>query len=364
MSRFPTLFVLSGAALLLAPLTASAQFRPPFGIPGAPAFRVPFAPPVVAPLPVYSVLPSTITNAFPQYTLYRQFYPGPWNGGVALPSLPSNTYQSPTSILDPRGGAALRPDIVAIEQANLARAQQAATEAASVAPTGTARAAAQGGVLGTDSAPLPAALNPAAADAASIKSGAALNNLLKAITDAEAKGAKGPSAYIPPLLIKDIRFAGTPSADLLNFARQDALDVPSVFGANGADATKAFVPVAEALRAGKAPDAARVGQLNAAFVKLDEASATALKGASEADTSAAKEFLTRFGGAVKTLVNGGAAGLFEATWATEGLTGDELVRYMAKHKLQFGPALPGAAESYETLHRNLSTYLFVLTKKK
>ena len=67
---------------------------------------------------------------------------------------------------------------------------------------------------------------------------------------------------------------------------------------------------------------------------------------------------------LKVLKDGGAKDVLNPTWATEGLTGSDLVKHMVKHKLEFAPAPPGAGESYETLNKQLSTYLFVLTKKK
>lgn len=372
MSRITAVFVLGGLSLFLTPLTASAQFPRPFGIPGAPAFQVPFAPPIVAPLPVYSVLPYTVTRAFPNYVLFRQQFPYASGGGFSqsAPYLYSQSSVGATATATlTMGGASGRENALLMEQHNLEQAQRAATQAASIAPAGTIRNAAAGGVL--DSGAPAGGLNPALApaDAKAIASGVALNKLLKEIVLAESKGAKGPSPYVPPLLIKDVRFAGSPSADLLNLARQDALAPPSAFdapalAASRAELLKEFATVAEAMRSGKAIEPASVGQLNATFLKFEEASAPVLKGAPAADAQAAQEFLTTFAGALKVLKDGGAKDVLNPTWATEGLTGSDLVKHMVKHKLEFAPAPAGAGESYETLNKQLSTYLFVLTKKK
>lgn len=372
MTRLTAVLVLGGLGVFLTPLTASAQYRPPFGIPGAPAFPVPFAPPIVAPLPVYSVLPYTITRAFPQYVLPRQWFPGtngPGGGfGQSTPYMYSPSSAGATATLT-MGGASGRENALLIEQHNLEQAQRAATQAASIAPAGTVRNVAAGGVL--DSGAPAGGLNPAlaAADAKAIASGVALNKLLKEIALAEAKGAKGPSAYVPPLLIKDVRFAGSPAADLLNLARQDALAPPPAFDAPAVAAPKAelvkdFATVADAMRAGKAVDPASVGQLNASFQKFEETSAPVLKAAPAADAKSGEEFLKAFAGALKVLKDGGAKDLLNPTWDTEGLSGSDLVKHMTKHKLEFAPAPAGAGESYETLNKHLSTYLFVLTKKK
>lgn len=355
---------------MFTPLTASAQYRPPFGIPGAPAFQVPFAPPIVAPLPVYSVLPYTITRAFPQYVLPRQWFPGTNGGGgfgQSTPYLYSQSAVAPTAILS-MGGASGRENALLTEQHNLEQAQRAATQAASIAPAGTVRNVAAGGVL--DSGAPAGGLNPALApaDAKAIASGVALNRLVKEIALAESKGAKGPSAYVPPLLIKDVRFAGSPAADLLNFVRQGAAPPPAfdapALAAPRTELAKDFAAVAELMQAGKPMDPVRVGQLNASFVKFEEASAPVLKAAAPADAKAGQEFLATFAGALKVLKDGGEKDLLNPTWATEGLTGADLARHMTKHKLEFAPAPAGAGESYETLNKHLSTYLFVLTKKK
>ena len=59
-----------------------------------------------------------------------------------------------------------------------------------------------------------------------------------------------------------------------------------------------------------------------------------------------------------------AVGLIDPKWAAEGLTVADLVKHMARRKLLFGPAPSGDEEAYMTMHRNLVTYLFVLTQPK
>jgi hypothetical protein len=367
MSRHLKLFVLGGVVLLLTPLMASAQFRPPFGIPGAPAFPVPFAPPVVPPLPVYSVLPYPITRAFPQYVLYRQYFPpgGTYGGFSQSAPYGSGPVLVPSAYLP---GAYGRENFLLTEQHNLEQAQRAATQAGLLAPAEATRSAAPGGAA--ESGPLPQ-LNPALTpvDAKAIASGVALNHLLKEIALAESKNAKGPSAYIPPMLFKDIRFAGSPSSDLLTFARQSTLELPAAFDAPALATTRGefvreFATVAELLRTGKSPDAGRVARLEAAFARLDEGSFAVLKELPAVESTDARRFLTRLGDAIKALKSGAGNGLIDPNWAVEGLTGADLVKHMTKHKLQFGPAPRGATDSYETMHRNLTTYLFVLTQPK
>jgi hypothetical protein len=69
-----------------------------------------------------------------------------------------------------------------------------------------------------------------ATDEAEVASGEALNHILVAVVAAENKGAKGPSAFLPPQLLDEIRFAGPPTADALNLIRQaNNLPLPDAF---------------------------------------------------------------------------------------------------------------------------------------
>jgi hypothetical protein len=205
-------------------------------------------------------------------------------------------------------------------------------------------------------------------DPVAVANGEALNAILAEIVKAEPKGTKGaPSAYIPPSLLADVRFAGSPAADLLTYARlAGGLPFPPAFDdpalAPPRDKfDKAFAEAATPVLAGREPTVGALTRLEVAFHELQTAAGAVLKNLPFEESADARRFLNRIGGAVRGLKGAAPAGLIDPKWGVEGLTVADLVRHMTRHKLQFGPAAPGTEESYATMHRNLATYLFVLT---
>jgi len=389
MSRLSTLFVLGGAGLLLTPLSASAQFpvrafglpggRPPLMVPMVP--MVPLVPTVPLVRPVSPIPIITPVTGFPQFrsqsatdlsfgnlTLStRQSFVGLSAWAFRPVAGPIYSYSGTSTV----SGPSADPDYLRVAYEKLASAQRQASaeskRSAGSTPIPVVAVPANG--------PLPVgeageALLPAGA--ADIASGEALNKVVREIVRAEEKvkkGTKNPSAYIPPRLLKDVRFAGSPSADLLDLARLTPLELPPAFGAAALSApreelTNAFAAVVEPLRSGKDLDAARVTRLEIARQNLEKAAAPALKDVSSADAAAGRRFLERMDGAIAALKtgNGSLKGLLDPNWDAEGLSGADLVRHMAKYKLQFGPVPRGEEEAYETVYKNLTAYLFVLTQ--
>jgi len=389
MSRLFTPFVLGGAGLLLTPLSASAQFPVrAFGLPGGRApLMVPMVPmvPLVPTVPlVRPVSPIPIINpvtGFPQFrsqsatdlsfgnlTLStRQSFVGLSAWAFRPVAGPIYAYSGTSTV----SGPSADPDFLRNAYENLARAQRQASAEAKLSAGSTPISA----VAVPANGPLPVgevgeALTPAAA--ADIASGEALNKVVREIVRAEEKvkkGTKTPSAYIPPRLLHSVRFDGSPSADLLNLARRTPLELPSAFGAAALAApreelTKAFGEVVETLRGGKDLGPAHVARLEIARQNLENAAAPGLKELPPADAADARRFLDRMAGAIAALKtgNGSLKGLVDPNWDAEGLTGADLVRHMSKYKLQFGPVPRGEEEAYETVYKNLTAYLFVLTQ--
>jgi hypothetical protein len=204
---------------------------------------------------------------------------------------------------------------------------------------------------------------------AEVASGEGLNHILAAIVTAEAKGAKGVSAFLPPQVLDEIRFAG-PAGETLNLLRQSGrLPFPGVFDDPALQGLRAsvereFAAAAAPLLAGKPPEAARLTALESNIAKLETAAAPIMRDRSFQEAIAARRFLNQLAGAVRTLKAGGVTGLVNPAWATEGTNVANLVKHMAKFKIQFGPAAEGNEPSYLALHRSLSTYLFVLSQPK
>ena len=413
MSRLITLFVLGISGLLFAPPAASAQFVRPLGLPGGAPLTVPIVPPVrlvptvrlVPPVPLVPLVPtvrpvSPVSIVSPVRLVPPvQLVPlvSPVNPVIPLPQSRFESFSmvsfggfGVTSHQVSFGAAgwpfrpgqrvflgavpyvsnSLAPDsnTLLTESDLLAQAQHEASVRAITTASIHAPNPAPGVAVPAAGAPAAGVGRRLPATAEEIAAGNALNEVLKDIARAESKGASGPSAYIPPLLLKDMRFAGTPTADLLNFAR-NGLIIPTAFEAPALanardDVASAFSAVAEPVRAGKAPDAERVAKLEAAFRELETTAAPVLKDLPAGGADQAKQFLTHLGGAIQALKGGSATGLIDPAWASEGLTGADLVKHMTKYKLQFGPAPRGGEGAYETMHDNLTAYLFVLTQPK
>jgi hypothetical protein len=223
-----------------------------------------------------------------------------------------------------------------------------------------------------DIGPLPDPIRIALAptDSAQVMSGEVLNVLLKEIVRVEGTGARGPSAYIPPLLLDDVRFGGSPAGDLLNLARQaGTLEFPSAFDDPALamfrdNLEKDFAAVAVAVQAGKSPESEKLLKLTGTFQKAQDAAAPVIKNLPFEEATAARRFLNSMANAIKALKTGASNGLIDPKWSAEGLTVTDLAKHMTKHKLQFGAAPRGGEEAYATMHRNLATYLFVLNQPK
>ena len=429
MTRLTAILVLGGVGVLFSPAAAPAQFVRPFGLTPLPTLPAPSALPGLPSLPSLPSLPWP--SALPTLPVPPSLSPLP--SLRSLPSLPSLPALSPLSdqlAFIPRfrytygsqytfnstigsfsfgqrytsvtpwpenpfalyaaaslylyaggygqgrayttGGANVDSDIALMRQ----RAIQLAQREASRTSSRSAIAGQADYEKGAKPAPGPAAVPEdvrrvlAAPQPAEIVSGDALNQLTKEIVRIEAKGAKGPSGYVSALLLDDIRFSGSPAADLFTLARQaGSLEFPSAFDEPALAELRAalerdFAAIAEVVQAGKSPDAAKIAKLDTTFQKADTVVEQVIKDLPFEDGAAARRFMNRMAGAIKALKAGAANGLINPKWAAEGLTVADLVKHMMRHKLQFGAAPKGRDEAYMTMHRNLVTYLFVLTQPK
>jgi len=385
-----SVLLLGVAGLMLTPAAASAQFGLPFGSP----FGGPFGP-QLRPLPSLPVLPAlpslgALTQIPNPYSYIPRIQVGIPGAGlvintrrIAVNNIVANYYASGyyASGLYGQNGSYMtgstgtRTDLLAAQQRAITQAQrEASLPGARDQITGQANYEKGAAPAHPEDGPQgpPDALRKAlaASSPAEVASGDALNEVLKEVIRVEAKGAKGPSAYIPSLLLDDVRFAGSPAADLLNFARRaGSLPFPAGFedptlALLRDDLEKDFAAAAVAVQAGKAPEAAKLARLEVTFQRVQDAAGPVIKNLPFEEATAMRRFLNRMSGAIKAMKGNAAVGLIDPRWAAEGLTVADLTRHMTRHKLHFGPAPVGDEEAYVTLHRNLVTYLFVLTQPK
>jgi hypothetical protein len=210
----------------------------------------------------------------------------------------------------------------------------------------------------------------APADPKRIASGEALNDLLREILIAEKRGLTRPSAFLPTLLLDDVRFGETDLGDAANLVRlAGGLPFPTAFDdAEVRDVRVAlaqdFAAIATAVRAGKLPESAKLTKFAVAIETSEAVMTTRSNSLTGEQLTAVRRFLAQLHNAHHALKVTEAVGVIDPKWATEGTSVADFAKHMGRHKLQFGPAPVGAEESYQTLHRNMASYLFALTQPK
>jgi hypothetical protein len=370
MNRLSIILVLGAVTLAFSPATAAAQFGP------GPRFNGPVFVPPVNPfffVPQYRYQYGSQLNfqaAGANFSLgSSRFYQGVAPPAFYAPVYPSFYAQGGSYM---SGSAGPRPNFALQAQRDLANAQKAmgAPNLAGAGGPGVEKPAAAVGKI--EVGPMPDGFGKALApaDRARVLSGESLNELLAEIVKAEPKGGNRPSAFVPALLLDEVRFGGSDAADALNLSRRAGnLDFPAAFD----DAAlkdlrvaldKDFAAVAAAVQNGKAPDADKRAQLEVTLGRVETALAPVVKNLPAEDATAARRFMDRMTNAVKAFKAGAATGLIDPKWEAEGTTVADLVKHMTRHKLQFAEAPAGHEDSYTTMHRNLATYLFVLTQPK
>ncbi|MFO0804052.1 MAG: hypothetical protein U0791_13140 [Gemmataceae bacterium] len=215
----------------------------------------------------------------------------------------------------------------------------------------------------------PAALLKAlnGASEAEIASGEALNHIVVGIVAAEKKG-KAASAFLPPNLLAQLRFAGSNAADAVNLLRQVGnLQLPAAFDADAfaklkPELEKDLAAAAAPVLLGKPADFNKVAKLEADAAKARAALDPITRTLEFEDATAARRFLNQLDAAVAALKAPNTSGLIEPKWNTEGTSVADLVKYVVKNKLLFGPAPKGEEDAYAALHRGLATYLVGLNE--
>jgi hypothetical protein len=209
----------------------------------------------------------------------------------------------------------------------------------------------------------------AASSEAEVASGEALNHILAAIQAREAKGAKPvPAAYLPPNLMAEVRFGGTPAGEALNLLRSaNRLQLPAAFDADALQGTKEalqrdFAAVAAPLLAGKPVDQAKVTKLAQTVKEAQQKLPAVTRELPFHEAADARRFVMQMEATAKVLKEAGSSALVNPKWATEGTNVADLVKHMTKHKLRFGRADRGSEEAYLALHRALAGYLFALDR--
>ncbi len=201
-----------------------------------------------------------------------------------------------------------------------------------------------------------------------LMSGEYLNRIGMAIGDAEKRGGRGPTPQFGPQLLEEIRFAGSPAADAFMVIRRAGnLEFPSAFASIPALTAlqpaleQDIVAVASPVRIGKPADPLKVAKFEADVKKAQQALTPELANLPFEEAVAARRFLNQLDSAAKVLRDQRqVAGLFNPQWETAGVSVEDLVKFMDKHKIRFGAGEANAVEAYLAVHQGFSNYLFVL----
>jgi hypothetical protein len=202
-----------------------------------------------------------------------------------------------------------------------------------------------------------------------ITSGQALNTLLQALPTIDTRAAEPASAFLPPHLLQELRFA-TPKGELLNLARLSGrLPFPEAFQHESLrplqeTLERDFAAVALPLLAGKSPDRAAVAQLENTLLRLEQLATPVIRNLSFDEAAAARRFLNQFQNALRTLKSENLHRLWNPNWNTLGANVAELTQYMLKHQLRFDAAPVGSEAAYLALHRALVAYFLAGQKTR
>ncbi len=381
-ARLVVIAILCGVGVLATANPAPAQFVGGFVGPGGP---FPYPIPPTTPLRFnygYQTSFSVGTGIGPTIS-YSQGAYGPI--GYAMQQRfrsPAYSAYDPLSVQVYGGymtGGVLNPANEAAKR-DLARAQRAAAIQTNPAPARMAIfdqwAYEKLGVTGLPALKpgqdMPAALARAMAanNEPEVASGEALNHILVAAVAAEGKGGKGQSAFLPPDLLADVRFAGSPTADTLNLLRRAGkLDIPAAFNAPALaevrqSLERAFAAAVAPVLVGKAADPSKVANLEDVVKKARAALDPTIRDLDFEDATAARRFLNQLDAATPVLKGSGTASLIDPRWGTEGTNIADLIKYMTKLKILFGPAPKGNEDVYVALHRGLAAYLYILNESQ
>lgn len=381
-----------GLAVAISPVTAFTQFIPaqrpqgsPFG-PLTPYRNQPYL--GVGARTIYGTV--TVGQSIPFNSPYNRVTNQPfYNWFVARPTAaPAPTVPWAGGVGAPGGGymtgGAMNPNVMRDAQREFEKAQRQATTAR-LAPGQTSAkqviddeaayekfglAGVPGALKGVSNDPDALVKALSVADESELLSGKALNQILAAVMSAEARGAKGQSAFLPPQVLAETQFSGSGAAEALNLlAKFGKLRFPIAFDdARLKDVrdeiTKDFNAVAIPLRDGKLPEVGNLNKLGVSLQRARDLSPPVIQDIPFDDGTDARRFLNRFDAALVAMKSPSAFLLMNPAWATDGCSVADLVKHMTKHKLLFGPVGSGESDSYLALHKGLAAYLFVLTQPK
>lgn len=202
-----------------------------------------------------------------------------------------------------------------------------------------------------------------------ILTGKTLNELAALCRAREKAGRRADSGLCPPDLLEKVVFEGGATAAGVNLFRKTALPYPPVVLIPETEKLRAaldadFALIGQALRSGKRANSFAVDRMETNITAARAALNARTKDAPFAEAKEVNDFLNRLALAARFARGTTSPAALPASWNTSGATVAELIAFMDRFKLQFGPAADGGEPAYLALHRGLLEYYVRLSPVK
>lgn len=195
-----------------------------------------------------------------------------------------------------------------------------------------------------------------------IWSGQALNELLTAIQQQDARNVRGPTVQVSPETVSHINVNASGSTGTIGLLRDGGkLTWPAVLQRPAFEdqrkqidslARKAY----QQAQAGPAPGDVIDG-MTEAVNKLNDTIGAQIHSLTPTDYSRAKSYVREIESTIKMLQDPNVGNYLSKKWAVKGGTVGEVVDNMTSQGLRFAPATHGDEPAYNTMYRGMVAYL-------
>jgi hypothetical protein len=197
--------------------------------------------------------------------------------------------------------------------------------------------------------------------AVDIRSGKALNTLLRDISQAHARGRRGPRVELKAEVLRQVNVAPRPGENFGLLRGGGKLTWPLAFAGDKfrADRENVEGQLIRALRALEQGTAPAEGVLQDLNNGVERVSATLMAEVNEIPVGQyieARRYLNYLVGAARAVRAADARKYLDGTYTAQGKTVQELVDRMTRLGLTFAEAVPGQEAAYQALYQALAAY--------
>jgi hypothetical protein len=196
----------------------------------------------------------------------------------------------------------------------------------------------------------------------SIRSGDALNTLLRSIQKAQGQFGVGPRILLDPDIMSRISVTDGSSFGQGILSQGPALSWPhaiegsDIFDAGRKRMDRAMSQAIQQSMAGKQVDAELLTELRSALDSLRETKSAHVHELTPTQFVQARRFMNELHETIRTLQTPSAANFATGKWAARGDTVSELVLNLTRDGLRFAPAAPGNEFAYNSLYHSMLKY--------